>query len=330
MNKADVTGRRPPLAPGMRRLGKLLRMTNGDGEGEQSIADVERSQRPLPANVLTSLLIGKTQPGVVSEDRVVHSSGHDFRVRIYTPELQTQPAPLIVNYHGGGWVVGDLRTADWMASSISSLVGAVVVSVEYRLAPQYPFPAALEDCYTAVEWAVGRATELGADPARMAIMGESAGGNLAAAVALTLRERSGPKLRHQSLIYPVLDGAADSDSYRVNAREVILTAAGMDRAFRHYVGAGDRLDWRVSPLRADSLSGLPSTSMVVAGYDILRDEGVAYAERLRQAGVPVELAEYASMPHGFLNFPRFARDAPHAIEFVADQLRLALSDHQEG
>ncbi|WP_052492522.1 alpha/beta hydrolase [Leucobacter komagatae] len=314
-----------PLAPGMRRLGKVLRVLTGDGDRELTPEQIEKNQRELPSNWQTNLLIGTSHPDVRSHDRVVSADGYEVPIRIYSPAQPSASPPLIVNYHGGGWTVGGLRTSDWFASRVALHTGAIVVSVGYRLAPRHPFPTGLEDCYAAFEWAVEHAEELGADPARVGVMGESAGGNLATVVAMLARERSGPAIRHQALVYPVVDGAANTNSYRENAEQVILTAAGMTRAFDHYVGEHDRLDWRVSPLRAPSLAGMPSTTLIVAGHDVLRDEGLAYAGALRAAGVGVTVREYPAMPHGFINFPKFARDAAPAVALLAEGLRTHLT-----
>jgi acetyl esterase len=208
-----------------------------------------------------------------------------------------------------------------MCGTVAKGLDAIVLSVEYRLAPQHPFPAGVEDCYTVLVWAADHAGELGADADRLGVMGESAGGNLAAVVALMARDNGGPRIRHQALLYPVT-GAGETESRRVNAHAYILTAADMARFGELY--GGDVEDWRVSPLKAESFAGLPATTVIVGGYDPLHDDGVSYADALRKAGVDVQLIEYPAMPHGFLNFPRFARDAEAAIAAVVEAQRLAL------
>jgi acetyl esterase len=169
-------------------------------------------------------------------------------------------------------------------------------------------------------WAADHAGDLGADPDRLGVMGESAGGNLAAVVALMARDNGGPRIRHQALLYPVT-GAGDTESRRTNANAYILTAADMAKFGELY--GGDVDDWRVSPLQAESYTGLPATTVIVGGHDPLHDDGVKYADALREAGVDVQLIEYPGMPHGFLNFPRFARDAEAAMAAVVEAQRSA-------
>jgi acetyl esterase len=197
------------------------------------------------------------------------------------------------------------------------------VSVDYRLAPAHRFPAAVEDCWDALRWAAGNAASLGATANRLGVMGESAGGNLAAVMCLMARAHGGIRIDHQALIYPAVDVLAETESRRRYADGMILTGADVAAFHRHYLGPDpDPCDWRVSPLRASSHAGLPPALVQVAGHDMLRDEGVAYARALEAAGVPVTRTEYSAMPHGYLNFPRFSRDARAAIdEVVAAQRR---------
>jgi acetyl esterase len=231
------------------------------------------------------------------------------------------PRPLIVYFHGGGFVYGDLRGGDWLCGTVARDLDAIVVSVEYRLAPKHPFPAGVEDCYAATVWCARHATELGADADRLGVMGESAGGTLAAVVALMARDNNGPVLRHQALLYPSM-GAGDTESRRANADAFILTAADMKRFGELY--AGDPNDWRVSPIKAKSFEGLPPALIEVAEHDPLHDDGVLYAEKLRAAGVDVSLVNFPTMPHGFLNFPRFAKDAKPGVAKIVEAQRAAL------
>ena len=307
-----------PLAPGMRRIGKIMRRMPGSSVAKATPEQIERNSGASAPEAIASILMGK-RPGTVStEDRTVAG----IPIRIYTPTRAGSARPLIAYFHGGGFVFGDLRGGDWMCGAVADGLDAVVVSVDYRLAPKHPFPAGVDDCTTGLVWTVEHAAELGADPGRVGVMGESAGGNLAAVVALVARERGGPAVHHQALLYPVT-GAYDSESRRANADAFILTAADMARFDSLY--GGDRDDWRVSPLKAETLRGLPPALIVVAGHDPLHDDGVQYADALRAAGVPVELIDYPAMPHGFLNFPRFARDAKPAIEAVIESQRRALT-----
>ena len=307
-----------PLAPGMRRLGTILRMLPGASVSQATPEQIARSSGATTPELLARLLSGSRPAGVRSDDRLAD----EIPVRVYTPVgPPSQARPLIVYFHGGGFVFGDLRGGDWIAGSVSQQLDAVVVSVDYRLAPKHPFPAAVDDCLAAVIWASEHAAELGADPRRLGVMGESAGGNLAAVIALMARERGGPAIRHQALLYPAV-GAHDTASHRVNAHAVVLTAADMQKFTELY--AGDLADWRVAPLRASSLAGLPPAFIAVAGHDPLHDDGVEYADALRADGVEVQLIDYPEMAHGFMNFPRFARDAAPALAAVVASQRASL------
>ncbi len=307
-----------PLAPGMRRTGTVMRRLPGSSVAKATPEEIARNSGAGTPELFASILMGKRPKGVTTEDRTVDQ----FRVRIYTPPNPASALPLIVYFHGGGFVFGDLRGGDWICGTVAKDVGAIVVSIEYRLAPKHPFPAGVDDCYAGLLWAAAHATELGADGTRIGVMGESAGGNLAAVVALMARDNGGPTISHQALLYPVT-GAHDSESRRTNADAFILTAADMAKFDELY--AGDRNDWRVSPLKAESLVGLPPAIIEVAEHDPLHDDGVFYADALRAAGVDVQLINYPAMPHGFLNFPRFARDAKPAIAAVVASQRSALA-----
>jgi acetyl esterase len=311
-----------PLASGIRRFGKILRKLPGTSIATLSLAQIERTQAMKKRNFIITLLSGNVRPGVRWQDVTVPAEGRDITLRVYTPETAaSQPRPLILAIHGGGFVLGNLNTADWMASTVCRDLDAVVVSVDYRLAPGHPFPAAVEDCYEALCWAAANAARLGSTAEMLGVMGESAGGNLSAVLCLLARDKGGPTIRHQALIYPAVDFGSDTESRRNYADEVILTRRDEEAFQHHYLGAhGDPQDWRASPLRAPDHRGLPPALVIVAGHDILRDEGVNYAHKLRGAGVPVTLKEYPAMPHGFINFPRFSRDArPAMAEVVKDQ-----------
>jgi acetyl esterase len=301
----------------MRRIGKILRRLPGSSIAKATPEQIARSSGGSAPELMASVLMGTHPKSVTTEDRTVQ----EIPIRIYTPKRSGAGRPLVVYFHGGGFVFGDLRGGDWMCGTVANDLDAVVVSVQYRLAPMHPFPAGLDDCYAALLWAVEHAVERGANADRLGVMGESAGGNLAAVVALMARDRKGPIIRHQALLYPAT-GADDSASRRRNADAYILTGADMAKFSELYGGHGD--DWRVSPLKADSLAGLPPALIEVAEHDPLHDDGVLYAEALRAAGVDVTLINYPAMPHGFLNFPRFARDAKPAMAAVVAAQRLAL------
>jgi acetyl esterase len=273
--------------------------------------------RRTPNNAFTNRMFGTVVPGTEVIDRTIPGPGGDLPVRVYRPSRgDSGPRPLIVNFHGGGFVFGDLRLADWLCSSVAVTVGAVVVSVDYRLAPRHRFPAAVDDGYAAVVWAAENTAELGANGS-LGVMGESAGGNLSAVMCLLARDRGGPVIAHQALLYPPTDMA----SAPVAAADALIIPEPEMRAYRtHYLGEADPRDSRVSPLLAEDHSRLPPALIQVAEHDPLRDDGVRYAAALRAAGVPVRFTEYVGMPHGYLNFPGVCRGAPQALaELCAEQ-----------
>jgi acetyl esterase len=305
----------------MRRVGRVMRRMPGVAIATATPEQIARNSGAATPEMIAAVLQGSRPRGVATRDETVEG----IPVRIYTPPGGRESRPLVLYFHGGGFVFGDLRGGDWICGTVAKGVDAVVVSVGYRLAPKNPFPLGLEDCYRVLEWAAAHAGELGVDPSRLGVMGESAGGNLAAVVALMARDQRGPAVAHQALLYPAT-GGGDTESRRVNAEAFILTAADMQKFSELY--AGDAADWRVSPLKAASFAGLPPAVVVVAGHDPLHDDGVLYADALRAAGVPVELIDYPAMPHGFLNFPRFARDARAAIDAVIRAQRGVLVDER--
>jgi acetyl esterase len=257
-------------------------------------------------------------------DRTIDGPGGPLRIRIYTPQ-GTGPFPLLVFFHGSGFVLCSLDTHDGMCRNLAAGIGCVVVSVDYRLAPEHRYPAAADDCYAATQWCAAHAAELGVDAARIAIGGDSAGGNLAASVSIWARDNGGPKLQLQLLAYPVTDAVARAESYRRYEDGYGLNAATMEWFFDHYApDKGARGDWRVSPLRAASLAGLPPALVVTAGYDPLRDEGRAYAFRLQQEGTLADLVEFGGMLHGFLSSPMLLHGARRGTTLCAAALREAL------
>jgi acetyl esterase/lipase len=248
-------------------------------------------------------------------------------LRLYRPAGVEAAArlPVLVYFHGGGWVIGDLDTHDVLCRQLTSEAGVSVVSVDYRMAPEHKFPAAVDDSWAATRWVVGHADELKVDAARLAVAGDSAGGNLAAVVALLARDQGGPAIRLQVLNYPVTDCNMETGSYREFADGFLLTRVSMQWFFDHYFKTpADAADWRASPLRAPSLAGLPPALIITAGFDPLRDEGEAYAARLRQAGVSVDAVCFGGMIHGFLPMGRLISTANRAVSLVAGALRQAL------
>jgi acetyl esterase/lipase len=293
--------------------------------GTKSDADIIAMQtRHLPSNGFTNKVFGTLVPGTAVRDLTLSGPGGDLPVRVYQPAGPAAgPLPLVLYFHGGGFVLGDLRMGDWMCSSVAATVGAVVVSVDYRLAPTHQFPAAVEDCYAALTWAVDNAADLGAAAAgeaaapRVAVMGESAGANLSAVVCLLARDRGGPQISHQALLYPPTDMTRVSPTA---ARSLIISEPDMLAFRRLYLGDADPADPLASPLLAGDHSGLPPALIQVAEHDPLREDGVRYATALRSAGVPVRFTEYVGMPHGYLNFPGVCRGAHQAMaEICAEQ-----------
>ena len=283
---------------------------------------------PVDAREMFRNLIAFDQPEEVTrvDDRLLPGDGHDIPVRVYTPsDAVGGSAPLLIWIHGGGWVIGDLDTADATARALANRSGAVTVSVDYRLAPEHPAPAPLEDCLAALTWCVENAELLGVDASRVAVGGDSAGGNLAACLCQRVRDDFGPDIDFQLLVYPVTDCTMSSASIEQNAEGYFLTKAGMEWFVGHYVAQGDPKDPAVSPLHADNLAGLPPALVITAEFDPLRDEGEAYAAKLREAGVPVEQARYDGQIHGFFGLAAVLEDGQHAVDRAGAALRAALS-----
>ena len=230
-------------------------------------------------------------------------------------------------FHGGGWVIGSLETHDGTCRELAAGAGCVVVSVDYRLAPEHRYPAAAEDCYAATRWCAEHAAELAIDARRIAVGGDSAGGNLAAVVAQMARDRGGPGLVLQLLVYPVTDHDFGTASYRDNAAGYLLTAADMRWFWGHYLGddTARGAEPYASPLRAASLAGLPPALVITAELDPLRDEGEAYARALEAAGVAAKLHRYDGMIHGFFGMSAIMDQAVAAVREATGTLRFAFS-----
>ena len=244
-------------------------------------------------------LAGEPESIARIENRTVPGPAGEIPIRIYAP-VGTAPFPVLVYFHGGGWVIGNLDTHDGICRSLANRVGCLVVSVDYRLAPEHTFPAAPEDCYAATRWLAEHAGSLGGDKGRIAVGGDSAGGNLAAVVALMARDRGGPKLAFQLLVYPATDTDFETRSYRENSEGYFLARADMVWFWNHYAPRDeDRRNPYASPLRAASLRGLPPALVITAEFDPLCDDGNAYAARLREDGVPVRLSRQDGLIHGF-------------------------------
>jgi len=307
-----------PLDPQARMLIDQLAALGGAPTHTLSVADAREAMRNMTA---------MRPPGdevAHVEDRKIPGPLGEIPVRIYAPEGR-KPLPVLVYFHGGGWVIGDIETHDGTCRMIANGAGAVVVSVDYRLAPEHKFPAAAEDSYAATKWVAANAASIGGDPARVAVGGDSAGGNLSAVVALMARDRGGPRLVHQLLIYPVTDASFDQPSYRENADGYFLTRDSMLWFWNHYKASdADRTNLYACPLQAKDLRGLPPALVITAEFDPLRDEGEAYAARLKEAGVAVKLSRYDGMIHGFFSMSLILDKGKAAVAEATQALRGAL------
>ena len=270
-------------------------------------------------------LAGPPEPVANVEDRVILGPSGEIPIRIYTP-TGAGPFPLLVFFHGGGFVLGDLDSMDAPCRALANRAGCLVVSVDYRLAPEHQFPTAPEDCYAAVCWVAENAASLNGDPRRIAVGGDSAGGNLAAVVALMARDRGGPPLVFQLLIYPATNHDFTTASYLENAEGYSLTTADSRWFWSQYLRhEDDARNPYASPLRAPDLSGLPPALVITAEYDPLRDEGEAYAARLREAGLAAETKRYDGMIHGFFQMGGVLAQGKQALEDAAQALRVAFA-----
>lgn len=259
------------------------------------------------------------------EDRTIPGPGGEIPVRIYTPEGQG-PFPGLAWFHGGGWVVGDLDTADGSARHLCVGANCVVVSVDYRLAPETKFPGAADDCYAATQWLAANAASLNVDPDRIATGGDSAGGNLSAAVSLMSRDRGGCDLVFQLLVYPVTERNFDNVSYTENGEGYSLTRDGMIWFWDHYLSSeADATNPYAAPIHAADLSGQPPALVITAEYDPLRDEGEAYAHKLSEAGVPTVCTRYDGMIHGFFGMVAAVDKSREAVEQASACLREAFA-----
>src|SRR5579871_2409484 len=262
-----------PLDPAVKALLEQMPALDGQPTVEEMRARTSGDQ---------SLLLGTGDPSVATSDRTVPGPAGDIPVRVYVPPTGTAPRGLVVFFHGGGWVICGLDTHDAVCRDLSAGTGAVVLSVDYRLAPEHPFPAPVDDCWAALQWAHANAAAIGADPTRVAVAGDSAGGNLAAVMALMARD-AGLALRLQLLVYPATDFTEERPSIRENGQGYMLTADSMKWFEAHY--APDATDWRASPMLAPDHRGVAPAMVLTCEFDPLRDEGNDYASKLAAAGV---------------------------------------------
>lgn len=314
----------------MARMERRMRLWGWVARKQASVATrseedvIALQRRRIPESFATNWIFGSLAPGTDSSDRTIPGPDGDIPARVYRRRRAAAGArPLVVYFHGGGFVFGDLRMGDWLCGRVAEEVGAVVVSVDYRLAPVHRFPAAVEDCYAALGWAAANAAGLGAD-GPVAVMGESAGGTLAAVACLLARDRGGPAISHQALVYP----ATDMTATRPDApdRAPFLSKDEITAYRRLYLGPdGDPASPLASPLLAADHSGLPPALIQVAEHDPLRSDGIRYAAALRDAGVPVRFTDYVGVPHGFVNFPGLSRSAAQAVAEICAEQAAALT-----
>lgn len=297
----------------------------------QALCDLVNAMGDLPPNntrlqevrdgfaSLVAMGAGAPEPVFATSD--IDADG--VPVRVYRPS-PVADLPVIVYFHGGGWTIGSVAQFDQITRQIANATGAIVMSVDYRLAPEHPFPAPLDDCWRALVWIAKNASSLGGDATRLAIMGDSAGGNLAAVCALLARDAGAPDIAMQVLVYPVVDCVLDTPSYRENGKGYLLTRDDMEWFFSCYVGAGsDATDWRISPLRAPDLRGVAPAIVITAEYDPLRDEGEAYARRLEASHVSVAHLPYDGMIHAFFGLSAAFDSSRDALQRVSAELHQA-------
>lgn len=309
------------LPPDVLQLLELVDNPDVPPVWEQSVADARAGYEMIA-----------TQPGPevgsVEDRRVDGGPNGPFDVRIYRPVDEPAEPGCLIWIHGGGFVIGSLETADSTCRVLANEAKIVVVSVDYHLAPEYPYPAAVDDVFDALEWVVDNAADLSIDIDRIAVGGDSAGGNLAAVVAQLARAAGGPRLAFQVLVYPAVDLAGDHESRHTNGEGYFLTNETMIWFGHHYLDGRDPATPRVSPLSATDFTRLPPALVLTAGYDPLRDEGIAYADALEAAGVEVERVHFENQIHGFFDFDFLADCAP-ARARVADVLRRAFGSHDD-
>jgi acetyl esterase len=312
------------LAPDIQALLWMAARARSESLSEGAGVEEARAHRRLEAQI-----VGERPPLPMARIEAVQIPGPagTLAARLYVPpEPATDPPPLLVFFHGGGWVIGDLETHDGPCRFIAANSGACVLAIDYRLAPEHPFPAAAEDALAAYAWASENAEALGCDRSRVAVIGDSAGANLAAVVCLLARDQGAPPPTMQLLIYPVTECSEERPSRLTLGDGFLLTRPDMDFFEDSYLPPGaDRSDPRVSVLQAGDLGGLPPAYVAVAGFDPLRDEGVAYGERLREAGVPVSLHLHPGLVHTFANLTAICPSARQAMLEACGALRMGLA-----
>lgn len=309
-----------PLDPDAQTLLDMVRVANRPAFETVGAVEARRlyaAGRPV--------LAPEPMPVAEARDLTMPGPGGALPLRLYRP-IAGKMLPALVYFHGGGWVVGSIETHDTVCRHLAVRAECAVISVEYRMGPEHKFPAAVEDCIAATEWVAENGAELGLDARRLAVGGDSAGGNLAAVVGLVVRDRGRPRLSYQLLIYPATDAGMGHPSVARYAEGYVLTGSTMRWFYEQYLrGPEDVADWRVSPLRAPDLAGVAPAFVMTAGYDPLVDEGDDYARRLAQAGVPVRHRRLDGQIHGFAGNGKVIRAAASALDEAAAALRAAWS-----
>lgn len=302
------------LTPEIQALLDDLNAAPGPPPHEIPVADARAAHSQEAAR-----LCGPGEPVAEVRELRVPAADGEVPVRTFRPDGDGA-LPVVVYLHGGGWMMGTLDSYDSLLRALANASGAIVAGVDYRLAPEHRYPAALDDALAAIRWVAAHAEDLGGDGARLAVAGDSAGGNLAAVAA----RRLGDLVRFQALIYPVIEPVFDRGSYREFSEGHGLSSASMQRFWRLYLDGADPAEPDASPLRAD-LAGLPPAYVLTAEEDVLRDEGEAYAEALRAAGVPTELVRWPGTIHGFFRWLAVTPAAREAVDTVGARLRAALA-----
>jgi acetyl esterase len=316
----DATTARPEIDPTLKAILDAFPMTFSASDGVE-LARARLRQFKVPPKMLPDLRI--------EERKISRADGPDIPVRVYWPHASGEPLPVIVFYHGGGFALGDLDTHDPVARAHAVGADAILVSVDYRLAPEHPFPAAVDDCWAALQWVGEHAAELGGDPDRIAVAGDSAGGNLAAVVAQLAQQNDGPALRFQLLWYPTITGDLSLPSFTENADAPVLNREVIDAFLGWYLPGIDASDPKAlpatfAPANAADLTGLPPAFIGTAEHDPLHDDGAHYAELLHAAGVPVELTSEPTLVHGYVSFALIIPAAAEARDRGLAALKAAL------
>ena len=312
-----------PLQPQVKNL--LDQITEAKATGAKAIEEMTVQENRDGLLAFYEGVVGEAKEVGKVENLTIPVDGGQIGLRLYSPKGQG-PFPVFVYFHGGGWALGDLDVIDPILRSLTNSTECLVVSVDYRLAPEYKFPIPAEDCYAATKWVSENIAKYNGDPSRIAVGGDSAGGNLAAVVPLMAKDRGGPSIAYQVLLYPVINFSFNTQSYLENGKDHYLETPAMHWFANQYLNnEEDKYNPYASPLLVDDVSGLPPALIITAEYDVLRDEGEAYADRLKEAGVPVEQTRYNGQIHGFFWMPVIMDDAKRALQQITNSLNKAFS-----